>query len=479
MSSVIKNPRNGCALHGALQTVQEIKGVVPVVHANAGCGVINYLANSNASGGSSKFSGYSIPGTSAQERHVIFGGASRLREQIKNTIKVVSGDLYVILNSCESAMVGDDVDAMTREIVEQGEPVVDTLVAGFNGGTHFGYEHVLADIFKSINDVKHTDDAKNPKLVNVFGIIPGKDPYWQGNLDEIQRILEGFGLEANLIFGANGDAADLSNAKNAALSIVFSRWGELPAKVLNEKYDIPVLLRPSLPVGVEDIKDLANALTEKVSLDEDKVQSFIEREEAYEKNLIYRVRDEIIENGLSKKAILVGDEEQVIRIGRFLKNQVGVEVVGTILTDALKKDEEHETDNEEILKSFSNNVYKTVDQKEINDIIRGSRPEVIFGSSLEREIANKLDVPLVETSYPVFNKLIIGKSNAGVRGLVSIIEDYFTVVREYEYERKLEIEKSLKSINKEIRYEKGDSYGRVKSNKGLYIRKQELGFGNG
>lgn len=445
MSSIIKNPRNGCALHGALQTVQEIRGVVPVVHANAGCGVINYLANSKSSGGNSKFSGYSIPGTSAQERHVIFGGASRLREQIKNTIKVVSGDLYVILNSCESAMVGDDVDAMTREIVEQGEPVVDTLVAGFNGGTHFGYEHVLADIFKSINEVKHTDDAKNPKLVNVFGIIPGKDPYWQGNLDEIQRILEGFGLEVNLIFGANGDAKDLSNAQNAALSIVFSKWGELPAKVLKQKHDIPVLIRHSVPIGVEDIKDLAKALTDKLDLEEDKIQSFIEKEESYENSLIYRVRDEIIDNGLSKKAILVGDEEQVIRIGRFLKEYVGVEVVGSILTDALKKDEEHETDNEEILKSFSNNVYKSFDQKEINDIIRSSKPEVIFGSSLEKEIANKLNIPLVETSYPIFNKLIIGKTNAGVRGLVSIIEDYFTVVREYEYKKKQDIEKSLKS----------------------------------
>ncbi len=40
MADIIKNPRNGCALHGALQTVQEIDGVVPVVHANAGCGVI-------------------------------------------------------------------------------------------------------------------------------------------------------------------------------------------------------------------------------------------------------------------------------------------------------------------------------------------------------------------------------------------------------------------------------------------------------
>ena len=35
-------------------------------------------------------------------------------------------------------MVGDDVDAMTKEIVDQGEPVVDTLVAGFNGVNTMG-----------------------------------------------------------------------------------------------------------------------------------------------------------------------------------------------------------------------------------------------------------------------------------------------------------------------------------------------------
>ena len=71
MADIIKNPRNGCALHGALQTVQEINSVVPIVHANAGCGVINYLANSKTTGGSARYSGYSIPGTAAQERHVI------------------------------------------------------------------------------------------------------------------------------------------------------------------------------------------------------------------------------------------------------------------------------------------------------------------------------------------------------------------------------------------------------------------------
>ncbi len=480
MSNVIRNPRNGCALHGALQTVQEINGVVPVVHANAGCGVINYLANGGASSGTAKYSGFSVPGTAAQERHVIFGGASRLREQIKNTIKVVNGDLYVILNSCESAMVGDDVDAMTKEIVEQGEPVVDTLIAGFNGGTHYGYEHVLTDILKSIDNVKKSEYQKNSKLVNIFGIIPGKDPYWQGNLDEISRILEGVGLQANVIFGATGSYEDLSNAKNAALSIVFSRWGEQPAKLLEEKFGIPRVIRPSLPIGVEGIKELVASIKDVIQLDEDKLLSFIQKEEIYEKNLLRRVRDEIIENGLSKKAVIVGDEEQVIRIGGFLTEKLGVEITAAVLTDALKKDEEHETQNDELLKHISNNVYKSVDQKDINDIIRGSKPEVIFASALETRVASKLDKPLVEISYPIVDKLIIGKTTVGVKGLVTIIEDYFTVNREFENAKRDRLVKELKNETGNNQwYEKEDSYSRVRSNKGLYIRKQEFSVSNG
>lgn len=436
MSNVIKNPRNGCALHGALQSVQEIRGAVPVVHSNAGCGVVNYLAKRNASGGSARYSGLSIPGTAAQERHVIFGGASRLREQIKNTIKVQKGDLYVILNSCESAMVGDDVDAMTREIVEQGEPVVDTLVAGFNGGTHYGYEHVLADILKAIDGIFKSDIKKDSKLVNIFGIIPGNDPYWQGNLNEIKRILNGFGLKANVFFGVTGSVQQLKDAKNAAASIVFTKWGEGPAKVLNEKYDIPVIARPSLPADANGVRGLATALAEIVELDASKVDEFIADEEDFENSILYRVRDEIFEYGLAKTAAFIGEEEQAIRLGGFLKNRLGVEFSAVVLTDALKKDEEHETDNGALLASISENVYIANDQKEINDIIRGSGAEVIFGSSLEKDIAGRLNVPLVEVSYPIVDKVILNKTSVGTNGVISLIEEYITVVKEYDAKRK-------------------------------------------
>lgn len=432
MSNVIKNPRNGCALHGALQTVQEIRGAVPVVHANAGCGVVNYLAQRNASGGGARYSGLSIPGTAAQERHVIFGGASRLREQIKNTIKVQKGDLYVILNSCESAMVGDDVDAMTREIVEQGEPVVDTLVAGFNGGIHYGYEHVLADILKSLDGIFKSDIEKDERLVNIFGIVPDKDPYWQGNLIEIKRILNGFGLKANVFFGAGGSVQQLKAAKNAAVSIVFTKWGELPAKVLKEKYDVPVIIRPSLPADANGVQELATALAEIVELDASKVDEFIADEEDFENNILYRVRDEIFEYGLSKTAAFIGEEEQAIRIGSFLKNRLGVEFSAIVLTDALKKDEEHETDNGALLASISENVYIANDQKEINDILRGSGAEVIFGSSLEKDIAGRLNVPLVEVSYPIVDRVILSDSRVGARGAINLIQEYITIIQSYE-----------------------------------------------
>ena len=449
MSEIIKNPRNGCALHGALKTVQEIKGAVPVIHANAGCGVINYFAGKASSGGSSRYSGYSVPGTAIQDRHVIFGGASRLREQIKNTIKVVNGDLYVILNSCESAMVGDDVDAMTREIVDQGEPVVDTLVAGFNGGEHYGYEHVLADILSSIDGVKKSEKNTDSKLVNIFGIIPGKDPYWQGNLEEIKRILEGFGLRVNTFFGPYGGVDDLVNAKNAALTIAFSRWGELPAEKLKEKYDIPVLLRPSLPVGAEQLRSLADSIAGSIDIDKDEVDKFLAKEEAYERDLLYRAREDIIENDLSATAVLVGDEEQVIRLGAFLTEVLGMEIYAAVITDLLKKDEEHKSDNIEFLKNIAGNIYITSDQKEIEDIIRSEKPEVIFGSSLEKKIADKFDIPIIETSYPVFEKLILNKASAGIKGEISFIEEYVTVAKKFKAEKRSKLLSYIKGEGRE------------------------------
>ena len=436
MSGIIKNPRNGCALQGALQTVQEINGAVPVVHANAGCGVVNYLANRTSGQSNSSYSGFSIPGTGVQDRHVIFGGASRLREQIKNTIKVVNGELYVILNSCESAMVGDDVDAMTREIVEQGEPVVDTLVAGFNGGTHYGYEHVLADILKTIDGVKKSEQQTEKNLINIFGIVPQKNPYWQGNIEELSRILEGVGLKANTFVGNDGGVSDLISAKNASLSIVFGRWGELPAKVLEEKWNIPFIQFDSLPVSAEEEEKLITDIEKYISIDEDLKTEFIQKEKRYEQGYLKRIYEDIVEYDLDKRVVIVADETDAIGIAKQVKRIFNGTIAGIVLTDALKKDEDHVLDNSEILTNLTEKLYKTSDQKDIEEIIKATHPEIIIGSSLEKSEAIQENIPLIEASYPVYLKTILNQPRIGTRGEISLIQEYITSVKQHENQKK-------------------------------------------
>jgi len=45
MAEAIARPRYGCALHGAVRTLTAIRGVVPIVHSNAGCAIQDALAS--------------------------------------------------------------------------------------------------------------------------------------------------------------------------------------------------------------------------------------------------------------------------------------------------------------------------------------------------------------------------------------------------------------------------------------------------
>ena len=446
MSKVINNPRSGCVLHGALQAVQEIKGAVPVVHANAGCGVIDFLTSGKSSGSSSEFSGYSIPGTAAQERHVIFGGASRLREQIKNTTKVVNGDLYVILNSCESAMVGDDVDAMTREIVEQGEPVVDTLAAGFNGNAHQGYENVITDILKGLPGIKSIPSEKDKKLVNIFGIVPHKDVNWQGNLEEIKRIFEGVGLKVNLFFGNQGSVQDLINAYSASVSVVFSRWGEAPAKLLKTKADIPFVQVDSQPVNAVEEEGLLKLVSEYVDLNEKLIDEFINIEKEYENGYLSQIVYHGNSLDLAKRVVIIADEEQTIRYSKILGDIFAADVASIIIVDASQKDEIHETNNTELLNSLAERVYYTQDKKEIEGIIKSSNAEIIFGSSIEQAVADKLKLPLLKVAYPIYHSFILNKASIGTRGIPSFAEDYVETIKVFNLEQKLALNDNLKEL---------------------------------
>ena len=82
MTQQIINARNGCLLQGVLNATKAVGGFVPIIHSNPGCGFQGYLGGSLLDGPFGNEG--DIPATNVSEKHVVFGGTSRLREQIKN-----------------------------------------------------------------------------------------------------------------------------------------------------------------------------------------------------------------------------------------------------------------------------------------------------------------------------------------------------------------------------------------------------------
>ncbi|MEE3420257.1 MAG: nitrogenase component 1 [Lachnospiraceae bacterium] len=425
----IARPRNGCALHGALWTVEEIRGAVPIVHANAGCSFQSSLSLWAGGGGSPKFSGSAVPSTNSQERHIIFGGASRLREQIKNTVKVVDGDLYVVLTGCEAAMVGDDVDAMTKEASDQGLQVIDSQTPGIRGDVHQGYEQVMSDLVEKIPGLKgYPAPEKDEKLINVFGILPHQNFTFRGDLAEIRRILEGAGYHVHTFFGPVDGVEELKRAPGAALSISFSRWGDKAAESLQRQYGIPVLKREAPPTGYAAARDLLETVAELVPADKERLQSFLAAEKETFSYYLGTLRDIFYEKNISRRIAVVGDEAEVTALSHFLTDYLGACVENAIVTDFLPADGQSEDERREKLSSLAENVSFTQDSHEIARIVRHSGAGILVASSLERAVARAAGIELLETTFPVFDSVALGASHTGIHGALELSREYISAV---------------------------------------------------
>lgn len=445
MREVLKNPRQGCDLHGALQTVEAIFGAVPVVHANAGCVYQHYLADRAGHLAEGNVYGPEIPATEVIEKQIVFGGASRLREQIKNTAKVIEGSLYVILGSCEAAMVGDDLAAMTKEALDISLPAVFYFSAGFRGGTHWGYANVMKHIIRQMPGIKKMNREKIPGLVNILGILPKTDIFYKGDILEIRRILGAAGLEANAFFGPRDGVAGLERSARAEHTLVFSHWGTAAAQELKDRYGIPYTVFESLPLGIEEVKNFFERLGSVIRVDKEGFRDFLRGEEDAYRYFLASLADTYYGNGLQKSTILVGDIHTVSCLGRFLSKTIGAVIHTSILTDVYGGGKEE--NRQPVPEGLRGNVCHTSDSDEIKQIISGANAEMVLGSALEAGTAEELKIPHLTASAPNGNQILLHKTYSGITGACFLLEDYANAILRNASGLRREKRRRLESIN--------------------------------
>jgi nitrogenase molybdenum-iron protein beta chain len=417
MSKCIENPRTSCALGGALAVATGVERVIPIFHAGPGCGLQVSIGQKTGYIG-----GIGCPSTNMFEKEVVFGGIQRLRETIEGSLEVMDGDLYVVLTGCTSGIIGDDVDSVVNEFKRKGVPILNVETSGFKGDTYYGYEITLDALVNALTETS----PKKEKTINLFGIVPHQDIFWQGNFEELTRILNKLGIKVNTFFTEHQGIETIKKSSEAALNVVLSPWllKDL-AETYQNKFEVATYRYPGLPIGPTATSKFIRELSEKLNLDRNDVEKVIEEEEDY----VYSHFERNIGVVSNYRFIIVGDANTVIGVTKFLANDYSQVPLLAVITDDIPK-VYHAKIEEEVADLEYGRKPKVVfetDKWKISELIREFADEatLLMGSSFEKEIGNELDIFTTLVSYPNTETFIINKGYAGYRGCLTFLEDLY------------------------------------------------------
>ena len=426
MAKILDQPRYKCAL-AAMQTVQAIPGAIPILHSGPGCAA---KLNDN-NGTSGRYSPNIFPCTSISEKEVVFGGSAKLRSTIENALKVIDADLFVVLSGCTGEIIGYDIEEVTSNFENAEKPVIWAKTPGFKGNNYVGHDWILKSIFEQY--LAEAEPVKEKGLVNLFVAPPQQDPYWLGNLREIESLLQSIGLKTNTIFGFGRSIENLKKIPNAEFTILVSPWAGLEsAKYLQSRFGIPLLQYPVLPIGASETTKFLRAVQDFTGSDKGLTERVIAEKEAEFYYYIERFADTLLETRiLGKRFTVVSDSEYSIAVTKFLVNDMGLfpEKV-FIVDDAPKSFQQKITDEINNLNyGIKTQVQFTTDGHDIHEQIKGldfAGTPLIIGSSWERKLSSELGAHYINVSYPMLEKLVINDHIAGYSGGLHLLEQIFT-----------------------------------------------------
>jgi nitrogenase molybdenum-iron protein beta chain len=431
MSEFIDKPRSSCALGGALAAISAMPDVIPIIHTSVGCG--GNLMNSVSFGAGYFGPGYcsnnSAPSSGITETEVVFGGSERLREQIESTLKLIDGKLYVVATGCMTEMIGDDAAGVASEFAEEGEPVIAISTPSFKGDSYYGYEILLEGIF---NRWLRPSKEKDNNLVNIFGVIPGYDPFFRGDLEEIERIGAKLGLKLNTFFTPTQSFENITSAPKAALNVIFSRTRcQGFAERFETRHGTPYWVT-DLPIGPQASDAFIRELAKKLNI------ATAEQVIAAENNWYYRyferTVDSYMDGDLRYYSVSVTNSNYAVPIAKYMHHELGWVLIDSFITDTLNDDQKTS-----LSQAFSELTVKPIYEGSAIKIAqaialnhpeyRGQRyfdaktPLFIVGSTYEKQTALKRGARYLSISFPVFDRVITTAGYAGYRGGLRLYED--------------------------------------------------------
>lgn len=181
------------------------------------------------------------------QKSVIFGGESKLRESVKKAVDRYHPKLIFIFASCASGVIGDDIDAIAADLQKENEALIIPIhCEGFKSKIcASGFDAAFLSINKYI--LKQKKLPKQENLVNLFA--PVTISY--ADQKEMERMLGLLRIETNYIpFYSSLEKIRKIPSAIASTSICKVFADEF-MKTLGEDYDIPYS-HTVMPIGMRN-----------------------------------------------------------------------------------------------------------------------------------------------------------------------------------------------------------------------------------
>ncbi|MDR1052198.1 MAG: hypothetical protein LBP95_14280 [Deltaproteobacteria bacterium] len=441
-NSFVERPRSFCALGGALLAASALPGVVPVIHAAMGCGGSIYWNQYGSTGylGAGYCGGLAVPSSNIQESDIVFGGLDRLEEQLKSTVEIMEGELYVVLTGCTPDIIGDDIDSLVRDFASRGVPVVGAQTGGFRGDGRAGYDIVMTALVETFVARR---SAKVKNKVNLLGLAPGQDAFFRGSLLQLRSLLEALGLTVNSFFTVKDTLENVRQSGDAELNVVVSEFfGQAAADAYERTHGVPSLRLPP-PVGPAATEAFLRAVSERLDMPGRVTEGLLAEEKRRYYAYVERVADAVNDLDWQRNAVVVGDANYAPALTAFLADDLGWLPRLTVVTTPLEEDGEarvqafinrsrageltkvvYETDPSEVARHFWN-----IAPRRHDGLHRQSfSPAFVLGSHLERQFAADIGADHLTVTAPVGNRVVMSRGYAGFEGGLTLMEDILTVL---------------------------------------------------
>ena len=303
--------------------------------------------------------------TDVTTNDVIFGGDQKLEESISYVAEHKKPKAIFVYETCVTAMIGDDIDNVTKRMQEKyGIPIVVVHAPGFVGGKNLGSrlggEAVLGQLI----------GTREPEEIHPFGINLIGEYNVTGDMWQYTPILEKIGIKVVSTLAGDGRTENIQMAHTAKLNvIVWAKSLVTLTRKMQERYNIPYI-----SISFYGKRDTSNAIRSIVNAFGDatlsqKAEEVIrEEEEKLEQRLIpYR---KILEG---KKAILNTGGNKSWSIASALQD-IGIEVVATSIRKATLEDVEIAKQYVDILmKVPAQEQGKLIDEHNVDILLAGGR----------------------------------------------------------------------------------------------------------